>query len=221
MNTLLFNPDEGLERAACSPRPIDAQGFNASALLPYELTIEHIRLAMSDFVDFLGLVNKPLNNRGMIRIESMLMPANFSSMVGEFMVTQVPTHCSTLAKNQFHNGHPDLVPAGRFPGDAVQHSDEGIEVKGSRYTRGWQGHNPEDTWLMVFVFDSNRPVDPAKGIAPKPFRFRQVLGARLVQADWAFACRSGRSRRTITASVTDSGYQKMAANWIYRDPVNP
>src|SRR5205085_8016109 len=102
--------------------------------------------------------------------------------------------------------------------DAVQHANEGIEIKASRYTKGWQGHNPEDTWLMVFVFDSNRPVDTAQSVPPRPFSFVMVAGARLTKADWLFAGRSETSRRTITASVTKSGYEKMVANWIYIDP---
>lgn len=61
------------------------------------------------------------------------MPANFSSLVGEFMSTSLPKYCSSLVKNQYHNGHPDLIPAGYFLNDAVQHSREGIEVKASRY----------------------------------------------------------------------------------------
>jgi hypothetical protein len=111
-----------------------------------------------------------------------------------------------------------MLPAGRYPNDAVQHADEGIEIKGSRYLRGWQGHNPEDTWLMVFVFDSNRPVDAAKGIAPRPFKFVMVVGAKISKDDWLFSGRSETSRRTITASITKSGYEKMMANWIYKAP---
>ena len=42
-------------------------------------------------------------------------------------------------------------------------------------------------------------------------------GARLVKSDWNFAGRKGESRRTITASVTKSGYEKMTANWLYKD----
>lgn len=175
---------------------------------------------MRDFLDFLGFVNGQLHTRDMERLETMLMPANFSSMVGEFMNSGIPKHCPTLVKNRYHNGHPDLIPAGRFPDDAVQHADEGIEIKGSRYLRGWQGHNPEDTWLMVFIFDSNRPDDAAKGIEPRPFRFLRVAGARLKRENWNFSGRSGTSRRTITASVNESGYQKMMANTLYegREP---
>lgn len=70
---------------------------------------------------------------------------------------------------------------------------------------------------MVFVFESNKPVDKAKGIGPKPFRFRRVVGAKISKADWKFSGRSATSRRTITASITKSGYEKMLSNWIYKD----
>ncbi len=195
------------------PRSLNPQGFNPNAQLPYGLQLEHLASSMQSFLDFLKFINQELNRREIARLEMMLMPANFSSIVGEFMTTSIPKFCPTLAKNKYHNGHPDLVPLGMYPNDAVQHSNEGIEIKASRLLRGWQGHNPEDTWLMIFVFDSNRPRDNA----PRPFRFVQVAGARLEKSDWIFAGRSATSRRTITASVTTSGYRKMMANWIYQD----
>jgi hypothetical protein len=77
--------DEGLkhrERAACTPEPIAAAGFNPNADLPYSLTTDHVRLAMKDFTGFLGFVNQQLNTRDMERLESIVMPANFSSIVG-------------------------------------------------------------------------------------------------------------------------------------------
>jgi hypothetical protein len=206
-----------LELAACSPAPVLPHRFNKAVSLPFGLTTEHIRKAMSGFIDFLGFVNLQLHTKELPRLETMLMPANFSSVVGEFMGANIPKHCPDLAKNVYHNGHPDLLPKGRFPNDSMQHCNEGIEIKGSRYLRGWQGHNAEDCWLMVFVFDSNRPVDVSKGIAPKAFRFVMVAGAQLAKADWKFSGRSATSRRTITASVTTSGYEKMVNNWIYRD----
>jgi hypothetical protein len=206
-----------LEFAACSPAPILPDGFNKAAVLPFGLTTNHIRKALNGFTNFLGLVNQQLHTKQLPRLESMLMPANFSSVVGEFMGANIPKYCPTLAKNVYHNGHPDLLPKGKFPNNSMQHCNEGIEIKASRYMRGWQGHNAEDCWLMVFVFDSNRPVDVSKGIASKPFRFVIVAGARLAKADWNFAGRSATSRRTITASVTTSGYDKMVNNWIYKD----
>lgn len=209
---------EKLELAACIPQTVHPDGFNPNAVLPYGCTVNDIHHAMNDFIEFLGFMNQQLHTKDIKRLESMLMPANFSSIVGEFMNSSIPKYCSTIVKNQYHNGHPDLIPVNRFPNDAVQYSEDGIEVKGSRYKRGWQGHNPENAWLMVFVFDSNRPVDSLKGINPKPFRFIKVVGARLSKDDWKFAGRSPRSRRTITATVLPSGYEKMMANWIYIAP---
>ena len=200
------------ELESCTPLPISADGFNPQATLPYELEIGHLRSAMNDFVDFLGFINNQLHFKQMIRLEKMLMPANFSSIVGEFMTASIPKYCQALVKNRYHNGHPDLIPTSAFINDAVQHSGSGIEVKASRYLRGWQGHNPEEIWLMVFVFDCNRPVD----VATRPFRFIKVVGAQLTRSDWLFSGRSTTSRRTITASVTETGYTNMMANWIYK-----
>lgn len=171
--------------------------------------------AMEDFIDFLGFINRQTHAKKTPRLESFLMPASFSSLVSEFMNINIPKYCSALVKNRYHNGHPDLIPADRFPDDAVQYSDEGIEIKASRGKRGWQGHNPEDVWLMVFHFDSNTAADEYKGIDPKPFCFKGVYAAKLVKEDWNFSGRSATSRRTITASVNRRGYEKMKGNWIY------
>jgi hypothetical protein len=200
------------EAEACIPEPLEESGFNQLARLPFNLEIAHIRSSMSDFLDFLGFLNSQLHTKSIPRIETMLMPANFSSMVGEFMTSTVPNYCNNLVKNRYHNGHPDLIPTGMFTNNKVQHTNQGIEIKASRYLRGWQGHNPEDIWLLVFVFESNRPSDET----PKPFRFIKIVGAELVKSDWLFSGRSETSRRTITATVTQSGYLKMTSNWIYQ-----
>jgi len=205
------------QQAACAPLPLDPAGFNPRAVIPFGCTVQMIQSAMQEFIDFLGFINGQMNTRQLPRLETMLMPANFSSIVGEFMSSTIPKHCKGLVKNRYHNGHPDLIPANLFANDLCQHGDKGIEIKGSRYLRAWQGHNPEDMWLMVFVFDSNRPVDEGKGVGRKPFSFRMVVGAELKKEDWLFAGRSETSRRTITASITNSGLQKMMANWIYLD----
>lgn len=205
-----------LERSACTPTPFGSKGFNPHAVIPNGCKIHHIRQAMLDFLDFLGFVNEQLNTRQIPRLESFLMPANFSSMVGEFMTAAIPKYCGSIVKNKYHNGHPDMLPKGKYPGDSALHATTGIEVKASRHGSGWQGHNAENVWLMVFVFDANSARDAAQGVAPKPFRFVKVLGAQLEKNDWAFSGRSATSRRTITASVTRTGFEKMEANWIFR-----
>lgn len=209
-----------LELAACTPKPVRRDGFNAAAVLPYGCTTEHIYLAMTDFVDFLGFVNIQLHTKQTPRLESLLMPANFSSIVSEYMNVTIPKYCVALARNMYHNGHPDLVPAGLFTDNSVQYSHEGIEVKASRYLKNWQGHNAEESWLLVFVFESNRPGDLSqrKSIPPKPFRFIKAVGAQLQRSDWKEQPRGDQSRRTATATILQSGYENMEANWIYRAP---
>lgn len=209
--------DPASEVRARTPVPLHTGGgFNTRAVLPHGLKVAHIRDAMQEFLNLLGHINQALGQRDYPRLETMLMPANFSSVVGEFMSAGIPKFCKTLSKNRYHNGHPDLIPTGLFKDDSVQHAREGIEIKASRYGSAWQGHNAEECWLMVFNFESNRPVDEAKGEPAKPFQFLQVCGAQLLKTDWKFSGRSETSRRTITASVTPSGFQKMTSNWIYK-----
>lgn len=209
---------ERLEHLALSPIPVDPAGLNPRARIPYGVTAPDVMAAMTEFIEFLGFINTQLASRDIPRFETMLMPANFSSMVGEFMTANLPKHARGIVKNGWHNGHPDLVPVSHYDGDAILHGPAGIEVKASRYPKGWQGHNPEDVWLMVFYFSSGRPTDQVKGIDPAPFRFNAVYGAQLDKDDWQFAGRSATSRRTITAAVKPSGFAKMTANYIYRDP---
>lgn len=205
-----------LETIACTPIPLDLALFNPACVLPFGLTTAHVRMGMQGFIDLLRFINTQLATKEIPRLESFFMPANFSSLVGEFMAAAIPKYCPTLARNSYHNGHPDLVPKGKYPKDSIQHATDGIEIKASRHPSGWQGHNAENIWLMVFVFDSNSSRDEAQGTDPRPFRFVKVVGAMITKKDWNFSDRSAKSRRTITASVTRSGYDKMESNWIYR-----
>jgi hypothetical protein len=208
-----------MDPALCVPEEALLKHFNSKAEIPFGVKARHIHHAMKEFTDFLGFIDTQLCTKKMARFEEMLMPANFSSLVGEFMSATIPKHCKTVVKNNYHNGHPDVLPAGKYPKNAAQHAGaDGIEIKASRYLKAWQGHNVEDVWLMVFMFAGGRPSDAHKGIKPIRFRFLAVYGAMLKKADWKFAGRSATSRRTITASVTDTGYVKMLANWIYKAP---
>jgi hypothetical protein len=145
-----MTPHKSQEQLACFPEPLTLERFNQNCFLPYGLDVSYIQQAMSDFLEFLGFINRRLHTKAISRLESFLMPANFSSIVGEFINISIPKYCPALVKNRYHNGHPDLIPRGMFPDDAVQHATEGIEIKGSRHSGGWQGHNPEAVWLMVF-----------------------------------------------------------------------
>jgi hypothetical protein len=197
------------------PEPPEKDGFNAKAKIPFGVTTAHISAAMCDFIDFLSTIDSQLHAKEMSTLENTMMQANFSSLVGEMMCARIPKYCNTVVKNKYHNGHPDILPADKYSGDAAQHAGaDGIEVKASRYLQGWQGHNAEDVWLMVFVFQSGREGPKVK--KTQAFKFLLVVGALLTKADWLFAGRSETSRRTLTASVTKVGATKMMDNWIYK-----
>jgi len=201
-----------MELSACEALPVEEDGLNPDVILPYSLTSEQVLKAMISFVDFLTFVNTQLNSKSIPRMEKMLMAANFSSMVGEFMVSNIPKYCPTIVKNKYHNGHPDLIPVGQYVGDSVQYAHVGIEVKSSRYEKGWQGHNPEAVFLMVFVFDSDTNSNDSD---PKSFEFKAVFCAELEENDWTSSGRKEGSRRTPTASINKTGYEKMKSNWLY------
>ena len=211
------NEVDSLEIEACTPRPLNLKGFNPKAVIPYGCSAEVVQKAMQDFLDFLGFINIQLRSKKIERIELFVMMANFSSIVGEFMGASIPKYCRTVLRNEYHNGHPDLIPKDFYPKNSILHGEKGIEIKASRHVSGWQGHNPENCWLLVFFFESNTPRDKILNIRPISFRFKGVLGAKLSKTDWTFSGRSATSRRTITASVNKRGYEKMQKNWIYRD----
>lgn len=197
------------------PEPPEEDGFNPKATIPFGVASDHVYAAMKGFIDFLTLIDTELHGKEMGSLEGVMQQASFSNLVSEMMVAGIPKHCKSVVKNRYHNGHPDILPAGKYPRDEAQHADiDGIEIKASRYLQGWQGHNPEDVWLMIFVFQSGRLGPKVKGMPA--FKFLLVAGAQLSKADWQFSGRSGDSRRTITASVTKAGAAKMMANWIYK-----
>lgn len=44
------------EAAACRPVPLNPNGFNPKAQIPYGVKPDHVRTAMEQFIDFLGFI---------------------------------------------------------------------------------------------------------------------------------------------------------------------
>ena len=183
-------------------------------MIPFGITTEHIFTSMKDFVAFMGFIDAELRSQGMAPFEDTLMAANFSIMVGDFMSRTIPKYCKTVVRNGHRAGHPDILPAGKYPNDSAKHSgSDGIEIRASRYLKSWQTRKAEDIWLMMFVFQSGR-LDPrvAEHVG---FKFLIVAGGPLTTDDWP-AKRSETSQTMIGESVSNTGAQKMMANWIYK-----
>ena len=192
------------------------RGFNHNVALPYGLRVAEVRAAIEEIYDFLHNVNRFLTERGWDRLEETLMAATFSGVISEMVVQSTSKQSASLVRNEYHNGRPDLLPEGIYPNDAVLQGREGIEVKASRNDSGWQGHNVESGWIMVFQYAVDLQTEPVED--RRPTTFVRVLIARLSENDWGFSGRRGASRRTPTASILRSGMEKLLANPLYLDP---
>lgn len=200
-----------IDRATLHPK-----GFNEGVALPYGLRASEIKAAIDDIYDFLYNVNRFLVERGWDRLEETLSAATFSGVMSELVVEGSSKRSETIIKNQYHNGRPDLVPRGFYPHDGSLRGDEGIEVKASRWSNGWQGHNVEDGWILICQYFIDHETTPLPDRAPT--RIERVLCAQLEESDWSFSGRKEGSRRTPTASIKRSGVLKLEANAIFLDP---
>jgi len=201
--------------------PIRSAYFNPYAVLPYGLLIEQVLASLDETHRFIYALNKITYRQMGQRVEDILMPATFSGMLSEFIVRQISKHSTTLTRNLYHNGHPDLIPVSRYTANAIQYGHEGVEIKTSRYAGGWQGHNPEKVWVMIFRYhnDPRKSEQDSRPIEDhEPFQIVEVLAAELNKRDWSAQGRKAGSRRTPTASIIASGLAKLRANWVYRNP---
>src|SRR3972149_479508 len=125
------------------------RGFNHSLVLPYGLRVAEVRAALEDVYDFLHNVNRFLTEKGWDRLEETLLAATFRGVICEMVVQSMSKQRASLIRNRYHNGRPDLLPRGLYPNDSMLQAPEGIEVKASRHSSGWQGHNVESGCIMI------------------------------------------------------------------------
>ncbi len=192
------------------------KGFSSAIELPYGLRVAEVKAALDDIYDFLHSINRFLTDRGWDRLEETLAAATFSGVMSELVIEGISKRSVTMTKNRRHNGRPDLLPAGLYPGDASHQADEGIEVKASRTDKAWQGHNAEDGWVMIVQYEVDRETMPVE--QRQPTKIARVLAAYLIEQDWKFSGRGASSRRTPTASITKEGRAKLERGIVYLDP---
>lgn len=190
------------------------EGFNPHAALPYGLGIADVKFAIDEnLYGVLHALNLALVGKIDMRLEELMRLNSFPDLLSEILARGLAARSRSLTRNKKHDGFPDLIPRGKYPDDQV-HRGEGVEVKASKQKSGWQGHNPEAGWLMVFRYDADRESQPKEN--RNPTEIVEVMAAELALQDWTFSGRDETSRRTITASVNQSGVRKMRSNMIYR-----
>lgn len=197
-----------------APTRLNPKYINSKVDLPYGLRVTHVDRAVSETYRLFHGLNSYLLENGFLPLESLLLGNSLSGIVSEFLVKNIAKAAPTLQANTRIGGHPDLLPEGVYKTTDVLKGAEGIEVKASIQRGGWQGHNPEENWVMVFRY----VIDPTASPEPVPMTFVEVLCTRLTKEDWQFNGRRGESRRTPTASITRDGVDKLRSNFLYRIP---
>jgi hypothetical protein len=191
----------------------DAEKFNQSAVLPFELRLDDIRLAMQDVYDFFYDVNTGLVVKGLERLDDMVRPAIMSGLLSDMLTSSLAKHSRTLVANEFFNGHPDLIVKGRYPGNSIQAGEFGVEIKTTRKTGGAvDTHGARNQWMCVFVYAVDNETEPA--INRRSMAFTEVYLGQVVTDDFRKNARGELGTRTAT--LHKKGIAKLRENWIYR-----
>ncbi|MDQ3624732.1 MAG: hypothetical protein M3463_19995 [Verrucomicrobiota bacterium] len=192
----------------------NAEFFNLSASLPFELRVEDFSIAMQDVYDFFFDVNSFLIRKGLERLDDMLRPAIMSGLLSDVLTASLAKHSRTLTQNQYFNGHPDLLVKGAYALDAVSAGTEGVEIKTTRKTGGAvDTHGAREQWLAVFVYRIDDRTEPTRDRLP--MRFTEVYLGYVTLADFRRNPRGELGTRTAT--LHREGIFKLRENWVYRE----
>ena len=192
---------------------VDVAKFNHGLALPFELRWEDFQMAMQDVYDFFYDVNAHLTSRGLARLDDTLRPAIMSGVLSDMLTASLARHSRTLTENQYHNGHPDLLVQGIYPGNAVRAGTEGVEVKTTRKAGGAvDTHGARNQWLCVFVYDVDVQSEPA--LDRQPMTFTEAYLGEVTTEDFRRNPRGELGTRTAT--LHKEGVQRFRESWVYR-----
>ena len=188
----------------------DVSKFNQNAILPYELRLEDIQMAMRDVSDFFFDVNSYLADKGLQRLDDMLRPAIMSGLLSDMLTASLAKHSRVLVENRYF---PDLIVQGVYAGNAIKAGTEGIEIKTTRKIGGAvDTHGAREQWMGVFVYGVDTDSEPARD--RQPMKFIEVFLAKVTVEDFRRNPRGELGTRTAT--LHKDGIKKLRENWLYR-----
>ncbi|MCS6302863.1 MAG: hypothetical protein H8K07_04255 [Nitrospira sp.] len=186
--------------------------FNAGVTLPYALRLKDFEMAMQDIYDFFYDINKGLIRRGLLRLDDILRPAIMSGLLSDMLTASLSKHSRSLTVNCYHNGHPDLIVNGVYPGNRIKAGEQGVEIKTTRKSGGAvDTHGARNQWMCVFVYEVDCLTEPAKDRAP--MTFSEVYLGKVILEDFRKNARGELGTRTAT--LHKSGIEKLRKNWVY------
>lgn len=197
---------------------INRTNFNPAVLLPYSLRLADFELAMQDVYDFFHDMNVDLLAKGLARLDDMLRPANLSGMLSDMVTDALAKHSRVLTVNLYHNGHPDLIVQGRYPGNSAKAAGDGVEIKSTRKRGGAvDTHGARDQTLCTWVYDIDN--DRSKAAQDRePLTFREIYIATVTVPD--FRANSRGPLGTRTATLDAAGIAKFRQGWVYKDKID-
>ena len=200
------------QRADPLRNAVDASCFNAQAMLPFELRLKDVELAMQDVYDFFFDVNSSLVAKGLERLDDMLRPAIMSGVLSDMLTASLAKHARSLTDNRYFNGHPDLVVRGVYPDNSVKAGTEGVEINTTRKPGGAvDTHGARAQWMCVFVYEVDNESEPPS--SRLPLTFTEVYLGQVTVDDFR---RNDRGLLgTRTATLHKDGIEKLRRSWIY------
>jgi hypothetical protein len=122
-------------------------------------------------------------------------------------------HSRTLTTNLYHNGHPDLVANGVYPGNKIKAGEQGVEVKTTRKSGGAvDTHGARNQWMCIFVYEVDCTTEPVR--EREPMTFTEVYIGNVSEADFRKNPRGELGTRTAT--LHRAGMEKLRRNWVYK-----
>lgn len=193
---------------------VKRDGFDLGLKLPYALKPEVFSIAMDDIYEMLATANEALIDRGLLRLEESVRGAIYSGLLSDLMAEAIANHAGGLTKNEYPNGHPDLLPVGRYPDDAAQTAEEGLEVKITGKRGGAVDmHGNRTAWYCVSRYEVDLDTQPV--VDRTPTRFTHIWVARLQPKDFRKNERGPLGTRTATPHK--EGLKVLRAGLLYED----
>lgn len=193
---------------------MNRDGFNEKLKLPYALKIDSFAIAMDDIYEMLHNLNTGLVRRGLLPLENSVRGAIYSGLLSDLLTAALAKHASGMCKNTAHNGHPDLLPVGRYVNDGEMRAEEGVEVKVTKKLSGAVDmHSASPAWYCVFAYKADYDTQPA--INREPTRFTRIYLAQLTEQHFRKNARGERGTRTATPHA--EGMQVLRNGLLYAD----
>jgi hypothetical protein len=179
--------------------------------LPYGLDRRVFDSTLESMYDFFQLVNTALSQRGMEWIENLVQPAAISTMTSDMAAAAVARYSNLLVVNRHHNGHPDLIPRGEYPDDAIAAGEHGVEIKSTLHTVS-DCHSPRNGWYCQFQYRVDK--NPIR-IERAPLRVKAIYLANVTED--MFRLNDRGSRGTRTATLNKDGIKYLHQFPVYVD----